>query len=165
MGLFDFLKSKKDDTSVERPHLQTGTSDGDLKKLIGKAIAVFENSPGASADTIIKGIESHTRNEDLAVALYRFIPIAFCRIILPEPAYSDEYVIADKKNGDKSYSFSSDKVYNAVLTESREYLAQEPDQEKVVNVLVNSADFDAINKALHGGSELKDLVFGPSVFL
>jgi hypothetical protein len=165
MGLFDFLKSKKDNKAVERPHLETGISDADLKTLIGKAIKVFEDKPGANADAIIKGIESHIKNEDLAVALYRFIPIAFCRVILPEPAYSDEYIIADKKNGNKTYSFSSDKVFTTVLNESRAYLATEPDRQRVVNVLVQSADFDAINKALHGGSELKDLEFGPSYFL
>lgn len=164
MGLFDFLKSKKEDVAVERPHLETGISEADLKKLVSEAIKVFENNTGANAEVIIRGIEMCSRNKHLAVALYRFIPTAFCRIVVPEPAYADEYVIVGKK-GNKTYSLSSDRVYSVVLEQSQQYLATEPDKERVVNVLVQSADFNAINKALNNGSELKDLQFAPLYFL
>ena len=168
MGLFDFLKSKKEDKLLagRSSYIDIDRNDADLRKLIRQAIEVFESSPGnVSHEQVIASINAHAKNEALALALYRFIPIAFCRIFIAEPEYADEFVLYKSKEDQQSFSLSKDHLYGLVLDESKAWLTKAGQGEKLMGVLVHSADFNAINTALKHGSQLKDLVLAPSYFV
>ncbi len=167
MGLFDFFKNKKIETKTlaSGSYFDTEINDADLKTLINKAISVFQDNPSFDHNQIIDTLKEYRNEEDLALALYRFIPIAYCRLFIPEPNYSDEFVVYKSQNEKRSFSFSSDKIYRSVMNESKERFAKENMQEKILPILFHSADFKAIQDALKGGSELKNLVCSPSYFL
>lgn len=177
MGLFNFLKPKKtieesaSDAIPKGPvaasgsYFETTISDADLRILINKVITVFQQSNGAGHNEVIDAIRRHRNEEDLAVALYRFIPIAWCRLFIPEPDYSDEYILVKEGQEQAVYLLSRDRVYNMVRTECKNRYEQAATQEEMLPILYHSADFNAINQALKGGSRLEDLVTVPSYFL
>ena len=146
-------------------YFETGMDDADLSKLINRAISVFQDNPHFDDDQIIDTIKQYRNDEELALALYIFIPIAYCRLIVPEPEYSDEYVLFKSEDEKQSFSFSCDRIYNSVLKACRERWAKEASQEKVVPILIHSADFKAINDALNDGAELKNLICSPACIL
>ncbi len=166
MGLFDFLANKKGNRQpATGSYINTSINDTDLHELINKAVAVFENNPGHDHNQLIDGIRTYCDDEALALALYRFIPIAYCRLFIPEPAYSDQYVVYRSEADKTTFFFSKDRLYQAVLTESRTRLATAAVQDAVMSVLYHSAEFKAINDALKNGSDLADLVCSPAYFL
>ena len=166
MGLFDFLRTKKvSNDAATGSYVNTSISNTDLRDLINDTISVFENNPGHDHNQLIDLIKTYRNDEDLAMALYRFIPIAYCRLFIPEPTYSDEYIVYRSEKDNTTFFLSTDTVYQAVLRESRTRLATTTAPDAVMSVLYHSADFKAINEALNNGSELTNLVCSPAYFL
>ena len=167
MGLFDFLKNKKTTitTFTSGSYFETDISDLDLRSLINDAISVFQDNSDFDYNQIIDTIKTYRNDEALALAIYRFIPIAYCRLLIPEPKYSDGFVLYKSENDKKNFSFSADRIYKIVFDESRTRFEKEASQDKIMPILFHSSDFKAINDALKDGSELKNLVCSPSYFL
>lgn len=171
MGLFDFLgKSKPSQQPAKKPpgtYVDSSAwSDADLAAIINQAISVFGANPGADQNQLIDSIKAFCGNEPLAVALYRFIPIAYCRLFIPEPVYPDEFVVVVDQNATQlTFSFSADRVYTAVLAESRKRLDGLEKQDDLWAIFYHSADFRAINDALNHGAQLTNLVCSPTYFL
>jgi hypothetical protein len=117
--------------------------------------------PGAKPAEIVQAIKDGSKDDDLASALYRLIPVAFCRIFLPEVTYSDEFVVHVDEHNQQHFSFSNDRIYNAVLAESK---ARFPKVD-AMPILYHSSDFHAINGSLHNGSRLENLVASPTIFM
>lgn len=166
MGVFDFLRSKPVANPQAGNHAFTDTmlEDEALNMLIHQAIAVFKGNPSYTPAELVAGIQIFSRDASLATSLYCFIPQAFCRIIYPEPSYAGEFSLV--KNGKTVFTahFSASRVFNRVLEESQKSYAFNNDQQKLLNILIHSAEFDALNKALHAGSQLGDLMFSPPLY-
>ena len=165
MGLLDFLKPRKapvHDTSGS--YITTALGPAELVQRIQQAVVMFELYSGYGKDMVLEKIDSNCQDEELALALFLFIPIAFCRLFLPEPQYSDEYVVYNSETDQKTRYFSKDMIYQKVVGGSRIGLAASASQENILKILSYGAEFDAINAALNGGAQLKDLVFGPVYF-
>ncbi|XZF16570.1 hypothetical protein ACTHGU_10555 [Chitinophagaceae bacterium MMS25-I14] len=154
-------KEKKNEVG----YLETTLTDEELKLLVRQAISIFENNPGATPDKIVDKINVYTTDDALALALYRFIPTAYCRLFFPEPGYSDEYIVYKSMDEQDTYHFSADRIYNAVLEESRDILVATSSGDKMLAVVSHSSEFNAINNALNGGSDIKDLVLAPMIFI
>jgi hypothetical protein len=167
MGIFDFFKSKKTSQPVWGigSYFDSVVNEEELRMLISQAITVFEENTGSDSNQILKKIKFLSPDENLTVALYRFIPIAYCRLFIPEVKYSDEYVIYKTGIEKKSFLFSKDKIYNIVFEESRKIFNQTFSQEQLLSVLNHSSEFNAINDALSKGSTLQNLFFTPVYFL
>jgi hypothetical protein len=165
MGLFDFWKSKNVSAknSVRGSYCETEIQDKDLRALVNLSISVFQDNPDFEADQLIDKIISFSGEEQLALALYRFIPIAYCRLLFPEPGYSDEYILY-KNDKQQSFTFSTDNIYRVVFEECSLRFSRETSQEKILPILVHSADFNAINEAVKGGAVLADMIVSPSYF-
>ncbi|MBC8152582.1 MAG: hypothetical protein H7Z72_06690 [Bacteroidetes bacterium] len=141
-------------------------SDADLAAITNQAISAFGTNPGADPNQLIDNIKAYCGDEPLAVALYRFIPIAYCRLFIPEPVYPDEFVlVVDQNTTHVTFSFSADRVYSAVLTESRKRLDSLEKQDDLWAIFYHSADFKAINDALNHGAPLTDLICSPTYFV
>lgn len=167
MGLFDFFTNRKVGRSAGRPgsYVNVAINDTDLTALTHSVISLFEANPGYDHIQLIDLIKTYHPSEDLAMALYRFIPMAYCRLFIPEPAYSDEYVVYKSTSNQTTYRLSEDQIYAIVLAISNERLNQAASSDAVLSILYHSADFKAINDALKNGSDLKNLVCSPSYFL
>ena len=166
MGRLDFLKPRKApvyDTSGS--YITTDLGPADMVQRIQQAVVMFELYSGYGKEVILEKINSNCDNEELALALYRFIPIAFCRLFLPELQYSDEYVVYNSETDQKTYYFSKDMIYQKVLGGSKIGLAASASQENILKILSHGPEFDAINAALNRGAQLKDIVFAPVYFV
>ncbi len=167
MKLFNFLRRSSPHKSSfpGGTYFNTNIDEIELKLLVNNAILVFDNNVGADHDQLVELIKTYHDDEDLAFALYRFIPIAYCRLFIPEPAYSDDYVIYKSESDKTTYHFSKDAIYNLVLAVCTERLKHAQSSDNVYSILYHSAEFKAINSALLNGSDLKDLVCSPAYFL
>lgn len=100
-------------------------------------------------------------SEEEATKLFLFIPLVFCRILIPEVKYSDLYITTDSKGDEKTERFSESLIYNEIMTVSNENF----DNYDVMKILFHSGDFKAINEALKNGANLEDLESAPSRIL
>ncbi|MBO0929754.1 hypothetical protein [Fibrella aquatilis] len=167
MGLFDFLKSKKKGQTsfTNGSYLDPGLSDAALFSLVRAAILIFQQHTDLDQDGIIGLIKARCTDEKIAVALYRFIPIAYTRLFLPEVVYSDKYILFKSKADETAFYFSKDKLYQTIAAECQRQFNQSISSETIMPILYHSAEFKAINSALLDGSDLKNLISSPAYFL
>jgi len=161
MGFFDRFQKKKQLPS-RGSYFHTAINDDDLHTLINQAIDIFETNEQASTESIILSIYSIYPDKNLAIALYRFIPTAFCRLFFYQVNYSDEYILPGKE--EQYFRFSEDAIYTMVAIISKQRIVQSLRPEATFNVLFHSADFNAINKALKDGGELEDIRTSPAYY-
>lgn len=100
--------------------------------------------------------------EKKAFELYLFIPTAFGRQLIPEAAYQDFYVDYYGPRNQVERKYRDNKLYVAIERFTRAYFELAPEREAVLNVCWASAEFKAINEALHNGSKIENLEFAPS---
>ena len=167
VGLFDFLKSKKagQATFATGSYVNPAISDQALKPLIRTAVSIFQNNTNMDQDGIVDLIKTHCNDEELAMALYRFIPIAYTRLFIPEAVYSDEYVLFKSAAEKATFQFSKDNLYNLIFAECTYLFNHAARADDVMPIMYHSAEFKVINSALHDGSELKNLMLSPAYFL
>ncbi len=165
MGLFHFLHKKNNPPPFSRgSYFYTAISDDDLHTLINQAINVFERNEQGDTETIILSIYRIYPDKELAIALYRFIPTAFCRLFFYQVNYSDEYIVDRGGREPQHFNYSEDGIYKMVSIISKQRIVQSTRPEATFSVLFHSADFNAINKAVKGGAEPEDLTCSPSYF-
>jgi hypothetical protein len=164
MGLFDRFKKNKQLPFSRGSYFHTAISDDDLHTLINQAIDIFERDETAGTETIILSIYRVYPDKNLAIALYRFIPTAFCRLFFYQVNYSDEYIVAGTGNDPLHFRYSEDHLYTMVAIISKQRIVQSTRPEATFNILFHSADFNAINKAVKEGAELEGLSCSPSYF-
>lgn len=166
MGLFEFFKRKGFGADIHsgRSYFGTDIQNIDLKGLVNFAISVFQDNPDFDAGQVIEKIRSFRDDERLAIALYRFIPIAYIRLFIPALAYPDQYFLV-KNDKQLLFAFSTDGIYRIVWEECKVRFSQETSREKILPVLFHSSDFNSINEALKAGSKLENLVLSPPCFV
>ena len=86
----------------------------------------------------------------LAERLLIFLPMAYTRRLLPDVSYPDGLVGPGGR-----VSLSAEPVFVAALDR-----AQRAGRDEVGRIAVRSSEFNVINKALHAGTELSDLMIG-----
>jgi Family of unknown function (DUF6348) len=86
----------------------------------------------------------------LAERLVVFLPMAYTRRLLPDVRYSDGLATPAGP-----VSLPAEPVFVAALGR-----AQRADRDEVGRIALRSSEFNAINNALHAGSELPDLLLG-----
>jgi hypothetical protein len=166
MGIFGFRHKKTIPLTFSRgSYFSTAINDADLYALIHKAIDIFENNENASAEEIVIRICRIYNDKNLAIALYRFIPIAFCRLFIQGPSYANEYIVIRSGKEQQVFYFSDDGIYNQVASISKDRILHSSRPEATFNVLFHSADFNAINNALKNGALVEHLICSPAQFL
>lgn len=165
MGLFNFFHKKHHPPPFSRgSYFHTGITDEDLHTLINQSINIFEDRENADAVTIILDIYRLYPDKNLAIALYRFIPTAFCRLFFYQVAYADEYIVTDKKNKAHHFHFSKDGIYTMTAIVSKQRIIQSLKPEATFSVLFHSPDFNAINDAVKKGADPGTLSCSPLQF-
>lgn len=91
----------------------------------------------------------------LAERLLVFLPMAYTRRLLPDVSYRDGLAAPGGR-----VSLSAEPVFVAALDR-----AQQAGRSEVGRIAVRSAEFNAINSALHSGSQLSDLVLSESALV
>jgi hypothetical protein len=161
MGFFDRFHKKKQLPS-RGSYFTTSIDDADLHTLINQSIDIFERDEKASTETIILSIYQLYPDKELAIALYRFIPTAFCRLFFHQVIYSDEYVVTGRE--ERRFRYSEDEIYTMTAIISKQRIVQSTTPDATFAILFHSADFNAINNAVKKGANLEELRCSASYF-
>jgi hypothetical protein len=94
----------------------------------------------------------------LAMRLLVFLPLAFGRVLAPQASYADTYTDTDGAGGGQQRPLAEEPVFAAAVERARYGSRVELER-----IGYRSAEIDAINQALHNGSQLADLVLSPVV--
>lgn len=167
MGFFDFLKKtpKQEQLITTGTYFDIAISEKELRNIVDRAIAIFQIYPKATRNQLIDHIKAIPTNEEIALAVYQFIPIAYCRLFIPEPHYVDEYVVQYPNGEISNYILSEDSIYKVVLKSALVLFKLSQTQDQLLAVLSHSADFNAINEALHHDASLQELCISAPMLL
>lgn len=146
-------------------YFDSDVTDSELEGLTEQAISIFRNNKDAQPEEVVDKIRAYRDDEALALALYRFIPIAYCRLFIPQAKYSDQYVLYKSEDEKREFSLSSDRVYGIVQAVCKASLNKATGEDDILPILFHSSAFSAINNALNGGANLADLEVSPSIFM
>lgn len=91
-----------------------------------------------------------------------FLPTSFCRKMLPEINWPQEYVDYYSEQKQIKQSYKNNKRYVIIQEETATYWKASPDNNAILNIVGRSSEFDAINQMLHDGGKLEDVRVGLS---
>jgi hypothetical protein len=118
-------------------------------------IAAFhEGAEPPDDDEVFRRLRSAGVEEWLAERLIGFLPLAFGRRVLPGVALADTFL-----DGETVRPLASEPVYLAAVA-----AAEVAGRDDIERIGLRSAEFHAVNQALHAGSQLTDLAIGPVSF-
>lgn len=130
-----------------------------------RAIPVFVRNAEFNLDTVRIGLITSRIPGAAIEPIVEFLPLAFGRDLMGAMGvpFPDEYVRVDgegrerlrAKLADEPWFVESQKLAPAVMTEMG--------SDAFMAVAGRSAELDAVNQALHAGSQPGDLVFAPPV--
>jgi hypothetical protein len=151
MAFFDFFKKKPEQKAVK-----------DDTSAIQSALAAFAADEGKGWQNLVAAIEAKVGDKMLAVDLYRFLPIAYARLLLPDAQLADHYRQQTKQGDFTEHKLADNPLYVQIFT----YLMLNPPQKgQYENLIGYNAELNAINQALNAGSRLEDLIMAPPTFL
>jgi hypothetical protein len=106
---------------------------------------IIEKEGSAPDEEILKALFSKmSRNDALEILI--FLPIAFCRLLLPNIDFLDEYYeFTYGETGQRLRIFSETIPYNIVLASAARYFSARPRGENILKIAGRSSEFHAIN--------------------
>jgi hypothetical protein len=126
-----------------------------------KAIEILAKLEGSFTDQEVFGIFLNNNIDlDSAKKIIIFLPIAFCRQLLPTPAWKDEYY--DNKGVLKK--FSQTEPYMVIWQITASYFSNNPDRDVILKIGGRSAEFHVINDLLNAGGKLEEIELTPLHF-
>lgn len=122
-------------------------------------VAAFVSNPNAD-DTTLRGllVEAGVPFR-LAMRVLVFLPLAFARVLLATngPRFSDECAYLDASGEVVARGeLSKEPVFAAALE-----LARHASRDEMQTIALRSGEINALNQALHAGSQMENLVFAP----
>jgi hypothetical protein len=110
--------------------------------LIGNSTKSLEN------DELLNLLTQNGIEENSAIEIVIFLPIAFVRKMLPNVNWREKYVehFSDKKQRTKI--FSENELYKIIEIETDNYYAKNPQNEVIIKIAGRSAEFKVINDLL-----------------
>ena len=150
MFKFVFGRTRKSSSNGEPPNR--------LIKNTEKAIAILGKLEGSLTDREILGMLGNN-GIDLSNArqIVIFLPVAFCRQLLPTVAWKDQYY--DKAGEVKK--FSQTEPYLVIWQVTSSYFSSEPDKDVIMKIGGRSAEFHVINELLNAGGKLEEIELTP----
>lgn len=118
--------------------------------LLGSLGKLMDNE--SASDFLI----SHGIPENEAIEIVLFVPIAFCRKLLPKVKWPQEYIEV-KNHNQVEKLFSDNPRYLIIEAEVNTYWGTNPKKEVILNIAGRSAEFKAINDLLLKGGQLEDI--------
>lgn len=132
---------------------------------VKKAIEIIGGMEGTvEDDEIIDALMSNSIDPIDANKILVFLPIIFCRRILPNLHWPDEYVetnLFTKKI--KTNKFSQTIPYTLIWQEVDRYLSNNPQRDIIFKIGGRSSEFHTINHLLNAGGKVEDIKLTPMV--
>jgi hypothetical protein len=130
---------------------------------VSQAVAMMKAQSGQEDHTVIEALVASGIDSNDAEWLVALLPVAFTRVLFKSggPSFADTYQCM-REDGSVSgeHRLSDEPIFVHALA-----IADTADRETMLAVAGRSAELNAINKALHAGSKLENLVLSPPIFL
>ena len=91
-----------------------------------------------------------------------FLPTAVCKKLLPEIEWPTEYVDYYSENKQIKRKYKDNHHYVIIEKEVHDFWNNNPRNDEVMPIVGRSAEFNAINRMLHNGGKLKDVMLAES---
>jgi hypothetical protein len=129
----------------DKKYITLSEFHSDVKKsinLIGNSTNSIEN------DELLNLLTQNGIEENNAVEIIIFLPIAFVRKMLPNINWKKNYIeqYSDRKQITKN--FSDNEQYGIIEKETESYCNRNPKSETILNIAGRSAEFRSINELL-----------------
>jgi len=91
-----------------------------------------------------------------------FLPTAICKKLLPEIEWPEQYIDYYSENKQIKRKYKENQRYLIIEEEVQKYWKTNLGSEVVQNIAGRSAEFNAINKMLHSGGKLENVMLAES---
>jgi hypothetical protein len=132
-----------------------------MNEIISKAVAVFRRLQSAQDDEVYYALVAAGIERQLAARLVEFLPLAYCRLILAATGarFSNTFCRVLKDGTFEERLLSDEPVWNAAVAFADAERERGVPGEELLIVAARSAEFQAANQLLQGGSKLENLAF------
>lgn len=132
--------------------------DTELTFKIELAIEILAKiKENADYDDIINAFEVNGITKDLGINIYLFLPIVFCRKMLPKVKFPLEYYEQTDNGKLTKKSYKENDIYNIIELQANRYFSNNPESNVILKISSFSAEFKAINELLLKGKSLEDI--------
>jgi len=125
-----------------------------IKSAIDVLIRMDENP---SSDEILGAFNFYGIKDELGKELYVFLPIAFCRLMLPEVKFPKHYIEKDIDGNETRKKFKDNLLYNEIIHATKEYFSNSPKSDQIIKIAGLSAEFSAINQLLKDSINMENI--------
>lgn len=150
MKIFNFINRLRAKQSVSL------TEDFHCK--VKQVILNIENSKKTLDDDAFGKIIQEICSTDFeAEETYIFLPIIFTRLLLPEINWDNTYYENDSLGNETEKRYDTTEAYKIILEVSSEYFHNNPAKETILQIVIRSAEFNAINQLLSDGGKIENI--------
>ncbi|NAS29501.1 hypothetical protein GTQ40_00815 [Flavobacteriaceae bacterium R38] len=136
----------------------------DIKKAI-KLIGGLDESP--TDEKLLDLFNQNGINENHAIEILTFLPIAFVRKMLPKMDWRESYIeqLSDKKR--RSKQFSENQFYSIIESETKIYFGNRPESEVILKIAGRSVEFKVINDLLlkNENADIAEIKFTENIII
>jgi hypothetical protein len=127
------------------------------------AIKLLSRTEGSLTDQqVVQLLYSQSIEYTDAGVIAIFLPIAFCRLLLPNFEWKDEYYEVNDSNLPGALKmFSKTKPYSVVYGIVKAFFQTKPASDILLKIAGRSSEFHAINKLLLEGHKLEEIKLTP----
>jgi len=138
-----------------------------VNQCIAKAVSIVRTSPELDDEAMYGRFVSCGMTRQLAAQLVEFLPMAYVRVLLENSGVRFPDCYERKLPGGvlEKRPLSSEPVWNAALEFASVEAASGVSKKDFMALAMRSAEFQAANKLLNGGSKLSDIGFTPCLLL
>ncbi|WP_438426242.1 hypothetical protein [Aquimarina macrocephali] len=131
--------------------------DNDLHNKITATINSLSEYEIISSEDLIILLEKEGMSSIIALDISLFLPIVFCKKMLPDVKFPEYYIQVEKSGTRIKHRFEDNNLYNIIDAQTQTYFNNNPDSEVILRIASLSAEFQAINKLLLDGGNLNDV--------
>jgi hypothetical protein len=141
----------------------TGNVSSDYSDNVKRSIKIISNIDGSANDKqVISRLNAEGIEQSQAIKIAILLPIAFCRLLLPDIKWEDQYYeFSDKNPKGALRKFSQNEDYQRTYRVAETYFSMHPPASSILNIAGRSSEFHAINQMMLNGEELEMIKLSP----
>src|SRR5918993_4892405 len=134
---------------------QTPELDKEFNSYVKKSITLIgTKGQELEDDKLVELLVCNGIPEFDAIEIMLFLPVAFCRKLLPEVKWHPDYVDYYAENRQITRFYKDNPRYLIIQSETEKYWTLGPDKDIMLRVAGRSAEFKSINQLLVDGGQL-----------
>ena len=139
-----------------------------MQQEIALAVKIIRSNPHASDEAILQALLENNIERPAVVQLVLLLPLAYGRESLAGSGlrFSDHYIcMGPNGQPERERKLNSLVLWNESIAFARKEIASGASGDALLAIACRSPETNAINKALHAGEKIEDLVISPPVII